>query len=471
MTSGEFNMSGSSTVRATGSSVGLSVGGGTANISGGTITGSTTAVSVTGGEVTIAGLSLTASGSDTIQIGNGGTVTLNGTTVTQSNTSYYAVAFTGTTGTLNIGAGTSITGGKGLQIPSGSTVNLTGVPSSIEVTPEGYSWGSESPVAITAESEYATDSVSKFSYTGGTVAGFYVDGKVVYIWDAYTVTFVYNNGTGTQTEQTVVKGRTAVEPDDPSYSGHTFTGWYANGATDPYNFNTEVTSDFTLTAGWTEEAVYTVSYDPNGKEGVAVERTVKVGEGFTAIENPFDTGYEFLGWSTDKSATIAEYNIGDTVDKGTSEGEILTLYAVWGSETDPIVIEFLPNGGSGTIASVTIDIGGSVTMPSSGFTRSGYEFAGWALESGGDAVFGAGQTVTYDEIVEVSSSTDLTLYAVWEKSPTVIIDPSMDDRRGTTVTTTTSGSDTDSTKVLAVAAAAAAAAVMAAFIALGLRKD
>jgi uncharacterized repeat protein (TIGR02543 family) len=37
-------------------------------------------------------------------------------------------------------------------------------------------------------------------------------------------------------------------PANPSKSGSTFNGWYLDGA--PYDFNTPVNADITLTAAW-----------------------------------------------------------------------------------------------------------------------------------------------------------------------------------------------------------------------------
>jgi uncharacterized repeat protein (TIGR02543 family) len=73
--------------------------------------------------------------------------------------------------------------------------------------------------------------------------------------EEHTITFQPNNGQPTFT-QTVPDGGKAVVPDQPVRKGYTFEGWYTDSAlTKAYDFNTPVTSSFTLYAKWTPEKV------------------------------------------------------------------------------------------------------------------------------------------------------------------------------------------------------------------------
>ena len=68
----------------------------------------------------------------------------------------------------------------------------------------------------------------------------------------HTVTFESNGGTSVA-PQTVEENGLAVEPAAPSRSGYTFTGWYLDAAcTQKFDFNTAITKDLTLYAGWKE---------------------------------------------------------------------------------------------------------------------------------------------------------------------------------------------------------------------------
>lgn len=64
---------------------------------------------------------------------------------------------------------------------------------------------------------------------------------------SHTVTFDANGGS-TVASQAVDDKAKAVKPANPTRSGWTFDGWYLDGAR--YDFNTPVTRDITLKAGW-----------------------------------------------------------------------------------------------------------------------------------------------------------------------------------------------------------------------------
>lgn len=67
----------------------------------------------------------------------------------------------------------------------------------------------------------------------------------------YTVTFNSMGGSAVSAA-TVAYGATATTPTPPTYSEHTFAGWYKDSAyTEAYDFDTPVTADLTLFAKWT----------------------------------------------------------------------------------------------------------------------------------------------------------------------------------------------------------------------------
>lgn len=77
--------------------------------------------------------------------------------------------------------------------------------------------------------------------------------------ETYTVTFESNGGTEIAS-QDVRKGEKVAKPDDPAKDGYTFTGWYVDEElTTAFDFETPVTSDMTLYAGWEEVAVWSVT--------------------------------------------------------------------------------------------------------------------------------------------------------------------------------------------------------------------
>lgn len=64
-----------------------------------------------------------------------------------------------------------------------------------------------------------------------------------------TVTYDYGKADGTYATQIVQKGEAAIRPADPKLNGFDFGDWLLKNGT-PYDFDTPVTGDLTLTAGW-----------------------------------------------------------------------------------------------------------------------------------------------------------------------------------------------------------------------------
>ena len=71
---------------------------------------------------------------------------------------------------------------------------------------------------------------------------------------------------------------------------------------------------------------YTLNYDANGGTN-APEKITDQQDAIIKIskDTPICSGYEFIGWSTDKNATIAEYQPGSEIELTKD----ITLYAVW----------------------------------------------------------------------------------------------------------------------------------------------
>ena len=77
---------------------------------------------------------------------------------------------------------------------------------------------------------------------------------------------------------------------------------------------------------------YTIAYNANGGSGAPGSQTKTYGTNLVlSSTKPSRTGYTFLGWSTNSSATSASYSAGATLnsDLTTSNGATVTLYAVW----------------------------------------------------------------------------------------------------------------------------------------------
>lgn len=154
-------------------------------------------------------------------------------------------------------------------------------------------------------------------------------------WTSYTVSYNANGGTGAPGKQTKWKYQTlTLSSTKPTRTGYSFVGWaltqadanagkhyYLAGGTCGKNEN------LTLYAVW-KANTYTVKFDANGGSLGNVNATQTKTYGVTLkldTDIPTRTNYNFLGWSTSKTATTATYSAGGnyTTNSGT------TLYAVW----------------------------------------------------------------------------------------------------------------------------------------------
>lgn len=154
---------------------------------------------------------------------------------------------------------------------------------------------------------------------------------------------------------------------------------------------------------------FEIKYDANGGTGAPSTQTKIFDTDLTLSSvRPTRNSYTFLGWSTSSSANSAEYSAGDIY----SENKDVTLYAVW------------QKNDADTAYTLTYDANGGVNAPADQTgankykissvkpIREGYTFLGWSNSSTATSASYAGGLV-------VSLSSDMTLYAVWQKDTVV----------------------------------------------------
>ena len=150
-------------------------------------------------------------------------------------------------------------------------------------------------------------------------------------------------------------------------------------------------------------SAYSIKHNANGGTGSVATSSVTYGTDFTIAKSGFTrAGYALAGYnvyrSSDKRwyttggwATAAEITSGGytkkqyspgatyTLDyswtRGASAGDTYTFYAVW--KQSAFNIAYNANGGTGTMASSTINSGGILTIPECSYTRDGYYFLGY----------------------------------------------------------------------------------------------
>jgi uncharacterized repeat protein (TIGR02543 family) len=183
---------------------------------------------------------------------------------------------------------------------------------------------------------------------------------------SYVVTFLDGVG-GTLEQQEIEHGQKVIQPPDPTRTGYTFGGWYADaGWLTAWDFNTvTITAAVSIYSKWTI-IQYTISFNSNGGSAVT---DVTQDYGTTIATSPASTktGYTLAGWYTDSGLT-SQATFPYTISAAA------TLYAKW--SVNQYTISFDSNGGS-TVSSITQDYGSSVTAPAAP-TKAGHAFAGWS---------------------------------------------------------------------------------------------
>lgn len=148
---------------------------------------------------------------------------------------------------------------------------------------------------------------------------------------------------------------------------------------------------------------HTLFFNSAGGSDV-VSKSVREGSEIGSLTTPTKTGYTFVKWQIDgvdiTASTIYEY----LNDK--------TATAVW--QANEYKVYFNANGGTGDTFYQTMTYDTASDLSANTFTHinSGYQayFRGWSLDSGAIT-----PTFTDEqEVINISTGADVTLYAVWE---------------------------------------------------------
>ena len=269
--------------------------------------------------------------------------------------------------------------------------------------------------------------------------------------DAYNITFDPNGGSvknsGSHTGNYVMTASNNVDVTIPwkvisaegsTYEyyreGYTFLGWKVGNTSTvkAYGETYRGNSNITMYAQWSQTAVSQIIFDANGgtingstggeRYAASTSSAVNIPWKEFAVGNSSynyaNTNSTFLGWSTNKSASQADYVSGDVIGSVTSNTGYI-LYAVWASGSNII---FDPNGGivnpsnytvpCGVNQAYTIYVPGSKVVDGNSlntytYSREGYKFGGWSVSKSADEA-------EYPEgYILPPSETGYVLYAVW----------------------------------------------------------
>ena len=365
----------------------------------------------------------------------------------------------------------TVEGGGGAQ-PDGSTVEGGGTgegeggsepPAVTQFTVSfdaNGGQGTMDPATVNADAEYTapecaftapdgqefdcwTNADGTETYPAGTSLGLLAGDTTLYAkWKdvepapvtQFTVSFEANGGAGEMDPATVnaEDEYTAPECAFTAPDGQEFDCWTNADGTETYPAGTSLgllAGDTTLYAKWKDVEPapvthFTVSFDANGGTGEMAPADVDADAEYTVPGSAFTApaGKVFDSWNTAADGTGTKYMPQDAP----AIHENMTLFAQWvGAPATKCTVTFDANGGTGAMDVLTADLGTTVTLPASTFTRGGYVFAGWntAADGTGTSIVNGGQ---------LTLGSDATLYAQWKTADTKFINGIQNNLTATT---------------------------------------
>ena len=312
---------------------------------------------------------------------------------------------------------------------------------STKPTRKGYSFKEWNTKADGSGTSYAAGGTYDQDHNGGTVT-------LYAIWTAWTHTVTYNknvpsnapsnttavtNLPGNQTK-TYEKNLT-LSTTKPSRTGYNFVEWntQADGKGTSYKSGSVYSYDrdsnggtVTLYAIWTPWK-HTVTYNKNVPAS-SKSQTVnslpgnqtKIYDQTLTLSNntPTRTGYTFKEWNTQADGKGTSYQKGASYTYNrTSDGGIVTLYAIWTSWKHTVHYDknVSSTSSSQTVSNMPSDqtkvYETNLVLSTSKPTRNGYIFTGWnTAANGSGTAYAAGGNYQYDRSNDGGT---VTLYAQW----------------------------------------------------------
>ncbi len=182
---------------------------------------------------------------------------------------------------------------------------------------------------------------------------------------------------------------------------------------------------------------YTLTYESNGgtwSSGQPAEVRAFYTNQVILATAPTRTGYTFNKWKTSSGGELdAGAQIGSVINSDvptdaelascagallgvTSENDEIMLTAQWKANT--YTIQFDLNGGSDDVSSGTKTYDIDLLLPSTGFSRPGFQFVGWNTQKNG---LGTTYTTHLTDDWESEQGAVDTLYAVWDENPSYFV--------------------------------------------------
>ena len=195
--------------------------------------------------------------------------------------------------------------------------------------------------------------------------------------------------------------------------GYTWRGWRTgkDGTGEPFNPQTQITTDVTLYPYYTKDGTFTVKY-VSGKNDVTapVDGKSYAEDSFADLMSPGKLvaadGEYFLGWS-DGAATYQPRDKYQIKSNHANDQNVITLTAQWGARPAGTTLTYKANGGAGEDVVKNLANNETVTTIANPFSRVGYTFKGWDTDPKGEG------SIAPNTQVQVDNNGANVLYAIW----------------------------------------------------------
>ena len=185
-----------------------------------------------------------------------------------------------------------------------------------------------------------------------------------------------------------------------------------DGTGEPFNPQTQITTDVTLYPYYTKDGTFKVEYDAVKNDVTAPEDGKSYAEdSFADLMSPgklvADDGEYFLGWS-DGAVTYQPRDKYQIKSNHANERNVITLTAQWGARPAGTTLTYKANGGAGADVVKNLANNETVTTIANPFSRVGYTFKGWDTAPKGEGSIAPNTQVQVD-----NNGGENVLYAIW----------------------------------------------------------
>ena len=239
---------------------------------------------------------------------------------------------------------------------------------------------------------------------------------LVYERVPYWIRFHPNGGNGTMSDQRHVAGtEQALSGNAFSRTDHVFAGWATtpDGAVEYTDAEivkalTYIRNDLVILYAVWKPLRHEVTFDANGGECEEESRLYSAADKCAYLPYACLEDHDFAGWFTEPVGGVRVCE--DSVIKSDC-----ALYAHY--ERTVQILQFDPNGGTGSMPNVTTYGGLPAKLPKNRFVNPGYHFSGWSAYAEGPVVLCDEVVITGGDPVKLYgrwNTGTITLYAKWD---------------------------------------------------------